>query len=163
MHLRLATQDMWHSQGLQQKLDTAAKAQSALEDDKAHLEHEIQNMQKLMAGTSNSIRQLHEERGELKAASEKQNMALSQALAEIDGLQSTAASHDATTKALEAQIDAAEERGMILERQLGMKTADWEVARAQLDHAQNEASRLRIAEQNMSQELARYILRSTCL
>lgn len=162
MHLHLATQSMRHSQALQQKLDTAAKTQSALEGHKANLEDELQNMQKIMAGTSGSIQQLHEEKGELQAALGKQSMALSQALAEIDGLRSTAASHGATTKALEAQIDAAEERGMILERQLSMKTADWEVARAQLDTAQSEATKLRAAEQDMAQELARCAVRTVC-
>ena len=112
-------------------------------------------MQKLMAGASDSIHLLQEEKGELQAASEKHRFAFSQATVELEGLRATIASNDAARKALEAQIEAAQERGLLLERQLGMKTADWEVARAQLDHSRKEASDLRAAEQELVQELAR--------
>lgn len=142
-------------QALQERLDKATKAEAALKEREASVEAELRNMQKLMAGASDSIHLLEEEKGELQAASGKHRFAFSQATIELEGLRATIASNDAAAKALEAQIEAAQERGLLLERQLGMKTADWAAAHAQLDHSRKEASDLRAAEQELVQQLAR--------
>ena len=108
-----------------------------------------------MTGASDSVRQLQLEKENLQSTLKQQGFTLSQASVELEAQRAAIESKSAATKALEAQLDAAQERGMLLERQLGMKTADWEVCTAQLDLAQKETAKLQAAEQELSEELAR--------
>ena len=142
-------------QGLQQKLNKATNAQAILKEENLCLKNELYGMKLLMAGSTESITQLQLEKGKLEDASLRQHAKLEAGLLEKQQLQTALCARDAAKDAIQVQLNSVQERGMLLERQLGMKAADWEVACEQLTQARKDAAQHRAAEEQLKQDLDR--------
>eukprot|EP00892_Ulva_mutabilis_P011976 jgi/Ulvmu1/9150/UM005_0248.1 len=140
---------------LQKRLDEAIRTQSALQKENEGAATELHGMQQLLSNISGRIMELQTEKEQLQASSQEERAKLEGVMEQLQRLKAAVTSHDAATKAMEAQLESAHERGTLLQRQLGMKTADWEVALEQLGQARKEAAEHEAAQAHSADELAK--------